>query len=304
MVIEAYPKIYNLGHRAIRDLSKVPVILEEKVDGSQFSFTKVDGELQFRSKGRAFVEGAEDKMFNLGVQAVRERFDMLQEGWVYRGEYLNKPKHNTLEYKVIPAGYVAIFDIQYPDGEFLTPFDKKVEAQRLDFSHVPYIVGGVVEDEKVLLEFLERESFLGGPTVEGVVLKPIDYDLYGIDGRVLMGKFVSEKFKEQNGKQWKQSNPTGRDILALLGETYRHENRWKKAVQHLRDEGRLEGSPKDIGPLIAEAKRDLLSEEVDEIKERLFKWASPHILRKSTAGLAEWYKEELLKEQFGGNDAS
>jgi len=29
----SYPKIYNLGHRAIRDLLEDPVVVEEKVDG-------------------------------------------------------------------------------------------------------------------------------------------------------------------------------------------------------------------------------------------------------------------------------
>lgn len=34
----SYPSIYNLGHRYIADLLTVPVIVEEKIDGSQFSF--------------------------------------------------------------------------------------------------------------------------------------------------------------------------------------------------------------------------------------------------------------------------
>jgi len=33
-----YCQIYNLGHRAIADLLRGPVIIEEKIDGSQFSF--------------------------------------------------------------------------------------------------------------------------------------------------------------------------------------------------------------------------------------------------------------------------
>lgn len=33
----SYPSIYALGHRAIVDLLKGPVFIEEKIDGSQFS---------------------------------------------------------------------------------------------------------------------------------------------------------------------------------------------------------------------------------------------------------------------------
>ena len=36
--ISSYPKIYSLGHAAILDLLDGRVIVEEKVDGSQFSF--------------------------------------------------------------------------------------------------------------------------------------------------------------------------------------------------------------------------------------------------------------------------
>jgi len=33
----SYPSIYNLGHRYLGDLLDGPVVVEEKVDGSQFS---------------------------------------------------------------------------------------------------------------------------------------------------------------------------------------------------------------------------------------------------------------------------
>jgi hypothetical protein len=36
----------------------------------------------------------------------------------------------------------------------------------------------------------------------------------------------------------------------------------------------------------------------EEIKEKLFAFAWPHIARMSTRGLPEWYKELLLKKQF------
>jgi ATP-dependent RNA circularization protein (DNA/RNA ligase family) len=37
-MILSYPSIYALGHRAIRELFDGPVVVEEKIDGSQFSF--------------------------------------------------------------------------------------------------------------------------------------------------------------------------------------------------------------------------------------------------------------------------
>jgi len=52
MRLNSYPKVYNLGHAAIVHLFDEPVTVEEKVDGSQFSFALIDGELSARSKGK------------------------------------------------------------------------------------------------------------------------------------------------------------------------------------------------------------------------------------------------------------
>ena len=38
----SYPSIFNLGHKAIQNLLTVDVNVEEKVDGSQFSFGLVE----------------------------------------------------------------------------------------------------------------------------------------------------------------------------------------------------------------------------------------------------------------------
>lgn len=44
---------------------------------------------------------------------------------------------------------------------------------------------------------------------------------------------------------------------------------------------------------------ELFSDDVNEIKEKLFKYAWPRIQRGITAGIPAWYKDEiLLKAQF------
>jgi hypothetical protein len=43
---------------------------------------------------------------------------------------------------------------------------------------------------------------------------------------------------------------------------------------------------------------DIEKECVDEFKDRLFRFAWPHIRRKATAGFPEYYKDQLLKRQF------
>jgi len=66
----------------------------------------------------------------------------------------------------------------------------------------------------------------------------------------------------------------------------------------LQDEGRLQSAPQDIGPLMKEVQADILKEETDWIKEKLFEKEQRGILRGVTAGLPEWYKDKLARSQF------
>lgn len=87
-------------------------------------------------------------------------------------------------------------------------------------------------------------------------------------------------------------------VVEDIIRAYATKPRWEKAVQHLRDAGKLDGSPKDIGALMAEVPDDVAKESADEIREALWKWAWPKIRRGLGRGLPEWYKERLLVEQF------
>lgn len=107
----------------------------------------------------------------------------------------------------------------------------------------------------------------------------------------LLLKFVSEAFKEIHQKEWKGSNPTQNDVVQSLIAGLRTPARWGKAVQHLKEAGKIEGSPRDIGLLVKETQEDIERECAELIKDELYKWAMPHIRRGVVAGLPEWYKE-------------
>jgi len=295
----SYPSIYNLGHRAVSNLLTVPVNVEEKIDGSQFSFGVDErGEIHIRSKGAVMIPDAPEKMFTEAVETVKRLAPQLRPGWTYRGEYLKKPKHNSLAYSRIPNGHIILFDVNPAEEAYLPYAEKALEAERLNLEVVPLVFSGTLSSIEEFRQFLDQESILGGQKIEGVVVKPRDYNLFGPDKKVLMGKFVSEAFKEVHAKEWKNSNPSAGDIVAVLGEAYRTPARWNKAVLHLTERGALEGSPRDIGAILKEVPADIEKECADEIKERLYKWAWPHIRRVVTRGLPEWYKDELLKRQF------
>ena len=286
----SYPKVYALGHAAIGAIFPGgPVLVEEKIDGSQFSFGVFDGEIRVRSKGRQFEIDAADQMFLKATESVRELAPLLHDGWTYRAEYLQKPKHNVLAYDRIPVKHLIIFDINDGHESYLPRAEKEAEAERLGLEVVPSIEGG--HDAESVLALLDRVSILGGQKIEGVVVKR--YDAFTRDGKAMIGKYVTEKFKETHSKDWKKSNPTNRDIIATLSDKYTRETRWDKAVQHLREAGNLEGSPKDIGALLREVPKDIKEECAEEIKDALFEWAWPHIKRAVGRGLPEWYKRKL-----------
>jgi len=294
MHINSYSSVYALGHKAICGIFNGPVVLEEKIDGSQFSMGIVGGELSCRSKGTEQRPDAPDSMFQAAIDVIRTL--PLHPGYVYRCEYLRKPKHNTLAYDRTPKNHLIIFDIQTGMESYMTPAEKAAEAERLGLECVPLLHRGVVEDFERFKQFLERESVLGGVKIEGIVVK--NYSLFTQEKKIACGKFVSEAFKESHTKEWKNSNPTNKDILALLTETYKTEARWRKAVQHLRESGNLENSPRDIGKLIREVPADILKENEDDIKAALFTHAWPHIQRGVVRGFAEWYKAELAQDAF------
>lgn len=297
----SYPHIYTLGHGAVKDLLLDEVLVEEKVDGSQFSFGKFTSEdgteyLRCKSRGSELNVGVPEKMFVAAVETCKALFPKLHNGWAYRGEVLAKPKHNVLAYNRVPTGNIILFDINHGEEKYLSYQDKQMEAANLGLEIVPWIYFGRVVDIELFRSFLDRESILGGQKVEGVVIK--NYSRFGRDGKVLMGKFVSEAFKEVHAKEWREQNPKSGDILDRLVLKYRSPARWAKAIQHLRESGQLEQSPRDIGKLIPAVGEDIKTECEEEIKQLLFDWAWPHMKRGTISGLPEWYKEELLKLQF------
>lgn len=292
----SYPKIYNLGHSALNDLFLDDVIIEEKVDGSQFSFGIFNGEIRCRSKGQQLIVDAPEALFIKAVETVKRLAPYLKDGYTYRAEYLSKPKHNALAYDRIPKDHLIIFDISPNEEEYLPYPAKALEAARLGLEIVPLVYQGPVINAAALINLMDTVSVLGGQKIEGVVVK--NYKRFGPDKKVLLGKHVSEAFKEVHKNDWAKSNPKQGDILTLLSEQFRSKARWNKAIQHLTEKGQLEGTPRDIPTLIKEVQSDIETECVEEIVKQVLAWAMPHIKRRSIAGLPEWYKEILVEKQF------
>ena len=292
MKASAFPKAYALGHRDIKDIFLDPVEITEKVDGSQFGFGKINGELIVRSKGTLILPSMVDKLFKPAVDYVLTIQEIIPDNTMFYAETLSKPKHNTIKYDRVPLNNIALFGVKTTTGfcnsyHVLTSF-----AENLDIDVVPLIYFGKADPDMVI-DLLNLMSFLGGAKIEGVVVKNYNANFQSM----LTGKFVSEEFKEVHQRQGRVKGTKSQKWEAFK-DSFRTEARWNKAVQHLKEHGDLRWSPKDIGSLMREVHNDIWEEELDLITEWLLKHFGKELKGHAVYGLPEWYKKQLLMGDF------
>jgi hypothetical protein len=300
--MRSYSSPFGLGHPALKDLFDGEIFVQEKVDGSQFSFGVIDGELVCRSRGRIIPDLQSADMFQPGVNVVIDLFErgLLPEGWTYRGEYLRKPKQNTLAYDRIPANHIIIFDIDQGDQDYIMPKALPAYLEHMGLEATPLFYQGKMDNNKATLEvlnsFMDRTSVLGNQKIEGIVIK--NYAKYDDGAKVLMGKLVSKDFKEKHSKDWKNRNPSQASFIGKIIEELATDARWRKAIQHLEEAGELEFEPRDIPKVIKEVSQDVFKDEAEELKERLFKHFWKQISRGIIKGLPEFYKNWLVERMM------
>lgn len=294
-----YKRIRAVGHREIEDLFNGEVIVQEKIDGSNFGFgLDYAGVLHCVSRTQDINLDNPEKSFAPAVEYIKSIQHLLPPGLVFRCEYLRGPKHNVLSYKRAPKNYLVLFEIDDvgPDtGVYSTrastPFQLSVAGEQLGIETVPTYFLGIMLGSDLADSFNNRwskyESLLGGP-IEGVVVK--NYNRFTADGNILAGKFVRAEFKESHShlKCLEKSDPVC-DIGAKLGGPAR----WAKAVQRLRDEGVLQNGPEDIPALMRRVQIDVEEEEAAAIKEALWTHFRKNVIGASSRGLPVWYKEKL-----------
>ena len=291
--VSSYPKVYNLGKPELDKLFDGPVLVEEKVDGSQLSI-QLDGDvLKFRSKGATINPNEPNKMFKKAVEYAQSL--SLPQGFIFRGECLNGKQHNKILYDDVPPGNFIVFDIQDQNGVYLDYDNMSKLASDFGLMSVPAYFFGEINSMEELVGFMERKPILGGTRIEGIVIK--NYAHLGVDGKPLFGKLVSDEFRETMNRGNKKPKDES-DIATEIGLRFGTEARWEKAVQHLNDDGRLPGGAEDIGPLIKEVIKDVLEEESGEIKQVLFDFYAKQIKRELTRGIPGWYKMRMAESSF------
>lgn len=298
-VIDSYSKIRDLKYVRKHGFFDLPLCVEEKVDGSQFSFAKINGHLYVRSKGREFDVNDPDGLFKGACETVKNISHLLREKWIYRGEVIQKPRHNVITYDRVPNGNIILFDVHIPENrEKLSSQEKREEACRLGLECVQtlgYFEKGELSDE-IVEELLQSKSQLGDVQIEGIVIKQVEKDFSRIlfdpaSKKELMCKIVSDEFKEvaQRKKTTKHKIERSGEIISDIAEKYGTDPRFRKAFQHLKEDGKLTGERSDIGLLCKEIVRDIWDECHQEIAEDLVNFYKKSINKKILADVPSWW---------------
>ena len=294
--LPSYGKIYNVGHPYTQDLYDQKCYIQEKLDGSQFSFgINDDGELLCRSKNRAIDVTSYEKMFNLAVHTANRLYqeDKLKMGWIYRAEAITQPKHNSINYKVIPPGGLVIYEIQTDKHSCLHPDQSKEVAESLGLLFAPVYYKGMVSTKEIA-ECCKKTSVVNPEIqIEGVVIKRLIIQKINQFDELSRSKYVNEEFRELhlNNPEYKKTNKES--IVDNISNTFSTKERWKKVIQHMKEDGVLLGEPKDIGNICKYVQEDIFKECEPMIKDMMYALYKKDIKRAVVKGIPEWYKKHL-----------
>lgn len=265
-----YHSIVRYGHKSTQDvLNKGDnIIIQEKIDGANASFSVVNGELKCWSRNRELnTENTLNGFYDWAKENIDK--DKLLEGVIYFGEW-------TTPHKVVYEGHTNqffLYDIYNMYLEEYVSFSMvKDEAKRLGLQLIPVFFEGEFESFEQLMSYVGRTD-LGGklkgqPTGEGIVVKNVNYrDKFG---KQMFVKLVVDAFREVQ-RQKQPKDPKKRFSEAELKV---HEcvtlPRVEKQVFKLIDNGLLDKDYgiedmgfliKNVTPMLAE---DILKEEMQD----------------------------------------
>jgi hypothetical protein len=311
--MKKYPKVRTVGHRDISNLLVGPVVVQEKVDGSNFSFGRgLNGKLFAWSRTQELDLEKPDGMFAAAADYIKSLDSYIPDcskdclGVIYRCEYLQKPKHNVLAYDRVPKNHLVLYEVEYlraPDVIENLGMDRGLldsVANMLQIDVIPEFWRGEIGPDafpNLVKNWHLTDSFLGGQKVEGVVIKNFNQTDERTGATYLVGKVVREEFKEVHKHQVKLDKP---DPVSIIGARCGGPARWRKAEQALKERGELTGSMEDIPKLMRYVQLDVATEEEDDIKEALWKLYRKNVLGCTTKGLPEWWKQKLAAEYTDG----
>lgn len=265
-----YHSIVRYGHKSTQDVLNKgdKIIIQEKIDGANASFSVVDGELKCWSRNKEL--SASNTLSGFYVWA-KENLDVNQllEGVVYFGEW-------TAQHKVVYEGYEKqffLYDVYNLHLEEYVSFSMvRDESKRLGLQLVPVFYDGEFESFEQLKSYVGRTELngklCGKDSGEGIVVKNVTYrDRFG---KQLFVKLVVDAFAEiQQQKQPKDPKKVFSPEELKVRECVTI-SRVEKQLFKMIEDGVLEQDYgieemakilKHVSPMVAE---DIIKEEMQE----------------------------------------
>lgn len=271
-----YMDVVRLGHKSTSEVLNVgdKIVIQEKLDGANASFTLNNGELEVFSRNTKLNDSNTlGGFYNFVMETFNDRKNLLEEDYIYFGEWLNP-------HKVKYEGYEKqffLFDIYSKSKGKYLPFSQvKEESLDLGLNLIPLFYEGEYKSFEQLEEYIGKSKLngmIGEKNLgEGIVVKNIDYlDKFG---KQLFVKLVVDEFREVR-KQKKAKNPSEYKNTNeyILAESLTTIARIEKIIYKLRDEGLIKDSidKKHFATIFKECNirswKDILKEESDSITE-------------------------------------
>lgn len=291
--MEKFHKIKNRGFNLNKYINR-GFVVQEKLDGSNGSFTFNDGELEIFSRRTKldpennlngfyqYVHNFYEDLLNIE----REEFKILLDNHILFGEWL-------VPHKVCYAKYYFkdfyLFDIYEKDTKRYLSYDGvKDIAEKFGFRTPEVFLYAPPEDVPTLNEEdivkLAGKSNMSSPkdSGEGIVIKYLD----GKEEHEDYYKIVTDRFRELMNQ--KTTNKVNKNTSSVADYAIT-KARFEKIIFRAMDEGRLteddlvfEQFGKIMKECINDFVDDIIDEELDQMVELIkkqIKKKSPHVLR-------------------------
>lgn len=293
--MKKYDKVKNSGI-VLDKFKHRGLVVQEKLDGSNASFTMEDGELVCFSRRKKLNENETlNGFYNWAHENVDEEvLATLLNGFIIFGEWLVKHK---IQYKEECYKEFYVFDVYDKKKEmYLPPENVMIIAEDLNLKHVEYLMVMPPSNQLSNIQPQDIQDLVGKSdmtvkpnTGEGIVVKYLDgkseYEDYY--------KIVSNEFKEFNRQKMK-TEVKNHDSVADYAIT---RPRMEKMIFRAIEEGRLSEDNielENFGPIMKEVGQDFVDDIMEEEKDNMLKIIEkqikkkmPHILR------------EILQEKGG-----
>jgi hypothetical protein len=195
-----YQHVERLGHDDALGLLDGTVVVQEKLDGANFTVAKhpTRGIIMASRNNVISVGGTPSTGFNGAIDYVlnhpgfNDIFSMHPD-WVLRGEWLVR---HSINYAKEFMGKFYCFDVQDGNGAYIPVETYAPYLNAAQILMVPVLATIDKPTHDQLVEYTKGGGYFGAEQKEGIVVKR--YDFVNKYGRVTWGKLVAADFKEAN----------------------------------------------------------------------------------------------------------